>query len=70
MQSVPITTKVVSLNPAQVRCTQYNIMWIFSEIPTNDLRSMNMNDLEYGINQVKDSKELMAGSLQHPLLYW
>ena len=39
------------------------------EIPTNDLRSMNMNDLEYGINQVKDSKELMAGSLQHPLLY-
>lgn len=38
------------------------------EIPTDDLRSMTMNDLEYGINQVKDSKELMAGSLQHPLL--
>lgn len=38
------------------------------EIPTDDLRSMNMNDLEYGVNQVKDSKELMAGSLQHPLL--
>jgi hypothetical protein len=27
MQSVPITTKVVSSNPAQARCTQYNIMW-------------------------------------------
>jgi hypothetical protein len=26
MQSVPITTNV-SLNPAQARCTQYNIMW-------------------------------------------
>ena len=26
MQSVPITTKVVSLNPAQTRCTRYNIM--------------------------------------------
>jgi len=24
---VPITTEVVSLNPAQARCTQYNIMW-------------------------------------------
>ena len=27
MQSVPITTTVVSLNPAQARCTRYNIMW-------------------------------------------
>ena len=27
MQSVPITTTVVSLNPAQARCTWYNIMW-------------------------------------------
>ena len=27
MQSVPITTKVVSLNPAKARCAQYNIMW-------------------------------------------
>ena len=26
VQSVPITDKVVSLNPAQERCTQYNIM--------------------------------------------
>ena len=26
MQSVPITTNVVSSNPAQARCTQYNIM--------------------------------------------
>jgi hypothetical protein len=26
MQSVPITTEVVSSNPAQMRCTQYNIM--------------------------------------------
>jgi hypothetical protein len=26
MQSVPITTKVLSSNPAQVRCTRYNIM--------------------------------------------
>ena len=26
MQSVPITTNVVSLNPTQVRYTQYNIM--------------------------------------------
>ena len=26
MQSVPITTIVVSLNLAQVRCTRYNIM--------------------------------------------
>jgi hypothetical protein len=26
MQSVPTTTKVVSSNPAQVRCTPYNIM--------------------------------------------
>ena len=26
MQLVPITTKVVSSNLAQVRCTQYNIM--------------------------------------------
>jgi len=25
-QSVPITTNVVSLNPAQARCTRYNIM--------------------------------------------
>ena len=27
VQSVPITTKVVSLNPAQAKCTQYNIDW-------------------------------------------
>jgi len=27
MQSVPITTKVVSSNPAQERSTGYNIMW-------------------------------------------
>jgi hypothetical protein len=27
VQSVPITTKVVGLNPAQARCTRYNIMW-------------------------------------------
>ena len=27
MQSVPITTNIVSLNSAQARCTQYNIMW-------------------------------------------
>ena len=27
MQSVPIITNVVSLNPAQMRCTRYNIMW-------------------------------------------
>ena len=26
MQSVPITTNVVSSNPAQVRCTRYNII--------------------------------------------
>jgi hypothetical protein len=26
VQSVPITTKVVSSNPVQARCTQYNIM--------------------------------------------
>ena len=25
--NLPITTKVVSLNPAQARCTRYNIMW-------------------------------------------
>jgi len=24
---VPITTSVVSSNPAQPRCTRYNIMW-------------------------------------------
>ena len=27
MQSVLITTNIVTLNPAQVRCTGYNIMW-------------------------------------------
>jgi hypothetical protein len=27
VQSVAITTKVVSLNPAQARSTRYNIMW-------------------------------------------
>jgi hypothetical protein len=27
IQSVPITTNVVSSNPVQARCTQYNIMW-------------------------------------------
>jgi len=27
VQSVPITTKVVSSNPVQARCTRYNIMW-------------------------------------------
>ena len=26
VQSVPITTKVVSSNPIQARCTRYNIM--------------------------------------------
>jgi len=26
-ESVPISTEVVSSNPAQVRCTWYNIMW-------------------------------------------
>ena len=26
MQSVPITTKVVSSNPSRARCTRYNIM--------------------------------------------
>jgi len=28
MQSVPITTNVVSLNPLHARCTQYNIVII------------------------------------------
>ena len=27
VQSVPITTNVVSLNPTQARCTWYNIIW-------------------------------------------
>ena len=27
VQSVPITTNIVSSNPAQTRCTWYNIMW-------------------------------------------
>jgi len=27
MQSVPIITNVVSLNPAQAKCSRYNIMW-------------------------------------------
>jgi hypothetical protein len=27
VQSVPITTNVVSLNPAHGECTRYNIMW-------------------------------------------
>jgi len=26
MQSVPITTNIVSSNPAQTRCARYNIM--------------------------------------------
>jgi hypothetical protein len=28
MQSVPITTKVVSLSPTQTKSTRYNIMWL------------------------------------------
>jgi len=27
MQSVRITINIVSSNPAQTRCTRYNIMW-------------------------------------------
>jgi len=27
VQSVPITTDIVSSNPAQARCTRYNITW-------------------------------------------
>jgi len=27
MQSMPIITNVVSSNPAQARCTRYNIKW-------------------------------------------
>jgi len=27
MQSVSITTNVVSSNPAQMRCSRYNILW-------------------------------------------
>jgi len=27
MQSVPITTNVVSSNPTQAKCSWYNIMW-------------------------------------------
>jgi len=27
MQSVPITTNVLSANPDQGRCTRYNIIW-------------------------------------------
>jgi len=27
MQSASITTNVVSSNPAQARCTRYNIIW-------------------------------------------
>jgi len=27
MESVTITTKVVSSNPAQSKCTRYHIMW-------------------------------------------
>jgi len=27
VQSVPITTNIVSSNPAQARCIWYNIMW-------------------------------------------
>lgn len=40
------------------------------EIPANtNLREMSMSDLEYGINQVRDSKKLLSGSLiQTPLL--
>ena len=30
MQSVSITTNVVSSNPVQARCTRYNIMWCLS----------------------------------------
>jgi hypothetical protein len=27
VQSVHLTTEVVSLNPVQAKCTRYNIMW-------------------------------------------
>ena len=39
MQSVPIITSVVSSNPAQTRCTWYNIMRIL--ILVNDLRKVS-----------------------------
>jgi hypothetical protein len=32
MQSVPITTEVVSSNPAQARCTRYNIIDVSSNL--------------------------------------
>jgi hypothetical protein len=32
MQSVPITTNVVSSNPAKARCTRYNILVVFHSL--------------------------------------
>jgi hypothetical protein len=35
LQSVPISTNVVSLNPSQPRCTRYNIMCKMQRLRTN-----------------------------------
>jgi len=48
MQSVPITTKVVSLNPAQARCPQYksvgDLRQVSGYIPDHLVSSTNKTD--------------------------
>ena len=56
LQSVPITTNVVSSNPAQSRCIRYNIMWwsvsvtcdrsvIFSGTPVSSTNKTDSHDI-------------------------
>jgi hypothetical protein len=44
MQSVHITTKVVSSNPTQVGCTRYNIMWLSVTCGKSVTLSINKTD--------------------------
>jgi len=43
MQSVPITANVVSSNPAQARCTRYNIMWLSLSVTCSKLVVFSIN---------------------------
>ena len=56
MQSVPITTKVASVNPTQSGCTRYNIMWyslsvtcacrwFSSDIPVSSINKTDRHDI-------------------------
>jgi hypothetical protein len=63
MQSVSITTKVLSSTPAQARCTRYNIMY-------NWPPRYNWNIVESGVKHHKTNHTLWTVLKLSGTLYW